>query len=297
MSKGVKLPIDGYVIQISNPNKLLWTDAKITKLMYIKCLIELAPYLIPACNQRFLTTIRFPDGTNGEAFYQKNCPEPIPEFATTAVQGDHRYVVLDKLATLVWLGNLACLEFHPSLELIHSAALPIQWIIDLDPSVKEEPRIMDAALKVGGLLRTLGIESLPKTSGATGVQLIIKLQPGPTWEELKQFGRFIGQYLCEQHPELFTIERMKKDRGDRIYIDYMQHDIGRTIASAYTPRATPYASLSMPLYWDEVAMHPSPKDFTLLNASERLQRTGDLLAAFPTQQLQPIIHSFLQVQK
>ncbi|WP_088549352.1 non-homologous end-joining DNA ligase [Paenibacillus aquistagni] len=296
MSTGYMLPIDGHKIRITNPQKLLWKELQLTKLEYVKCLIELAPFLIPACNERYLTTIRYPDGVHGEAFFQKNCPEPTPEYVTTAWQGDHRYIVLDKLPTLVWLGNLACLEFHPSLEALTSSQ-PLQWIIDLDPSVPDEPRIMDAAMKVGQLLRSLGIESLPKTSGATGVQLTVKLHPGPSWEELKQFGRFIAQYLCEQHPELFTIERLKKDRGSRIYIDYAQHDIGRTIAAAYTPRATPYASLSMPLYWEEVAKKPKPRDFHLRNAAQRLEHTGDLLASFPPQALQPIIASFLSAQR
>ncbi|MCG7408955.1 non-homologous end-joining DNA ligase [Paenibacillus sp. ACRRX] len=291
MAAKYSLQIEGFEVPLSNPDKLLWPELGLTKADYVKLLLPVAPYLIRYCQNRYLTTIRYPDGVHGESFYQKNCPQPTPEFVNTAFHGEHEYVLLNNLPTLIWLANLASLEFHPSLHTIGDE-LPEQWIIDLDPSIPVEPRIMEAAALVGQLLHSLGIDSVPKTSGATGVQVVIKLQRGPTFAQLKSFGLFVAQYLCQQSPNLFTIERLKKDRGTRIYIDYAQHDIGRTIAAAYTPRATPYATISMPLTWEEVSRNPSPRDFTLLNAATHLSQTGDLLEQAPVQHLTETLQAF-----
>ncbi|TVX91814.1 non-homologous end-joining DNA ligase [Paenibacillus agilis] len=289
----IMLQVEGHEVKLSNPNKLLWPDLHITKADYLMKLLQLAPYLLPACANRYLTTIRYPGGIPGESFYQKNCPDSAPDFVETATYGDIRYVLLNNTATLLWLANLACIEFHPSLHTVNNP-LPEQWIIDLDPSVSVEPRIMEAAKLVGELLSSLGISSIPKTSGATGVQIIVPISKGPTFDELKGLGLFVARYLCDRHPDLFTIERLKKHRGTRIYIDYAQHDAGRTIAAAYTPRATPYASVSMPLTWEEVSRNPSPQHFTLLNAAERLNQVGNLLSQVPPQQMEPILLALKQ---
>ncbi|MCM3338285.1 non-homologous end-joining DNA ligase [Paenibacillus sp. MER TA 81-3] len=284
------LNVDGHELVITNPNKMLWPEMGITKVRFIQELIRLSPFLLPACRDRYLTTIRYPNGVDGHFFYQKNAPAPTPAFVHTAVQEGIEYVVLQHVPTLIWLGNLACIEYHPSLHRVHDP-FPSEWIIDLDPSVQEEERIMEAAAIVGQLLQQLGIHSIPKTSGATGVQLVIPIKKGPSFTQLKELGLLLATYLCEQHPKLFTIERFKKNRGDRIYIDYMQHDAGRTIAAPYTPRATRYASVSMPLTWDEVNRNPKPREFNLLNAAERLQAIGDLIQQAVPQPIEAVLQA------
>lgn len=281
--------IDGCELTISNPDKLLWPEAGITKLVYLQRLAELAPYLIKHCRGRYLTTIRFPHGIHGKSFYQKNAPQPIPEFVRTAVQGDIRYVHLDSLPTLMWLGNLACLEFHASFDRIGEPLRPTEWVIDIDPSREEEPRIMEAAWLAGELLRSLGIDSVPKTSGATGVQIVVPITPDLTFDELRAIGQFMGEYLSRAHPGLFTIERLKKNRGDLIYFDYLQHYQGKTLSAPYTPRARKAASVSTPLTWDEVRAGVRPADFHLLNIGARLRTVGDLLERAAPQNLRPIL--------
>ncbi|MEQ7051145.1 non-homologous end-joining DNA ligase [Paenibacillaceae sp. P-4] len=284
------LNIGGNHVQITNPDKMLFPEMGITKGRFIQELVRLSPYLLPACEGRYLTTIRYPDGVSGKFFYQKNAPEPTPPYVQTAVSEGISYVVLNDITTLLWLGNLACIEYHPSLHKVHDP-LPTEWIIDLDPSVEEEPRIMEAASLVGDMLEPLGLRSVPKTSGATGVQIVIPIEQGPSFTQLKELGHVVAAYLCERHPKLFTIERFKKNRGTNIYIDYMQHDKGRTIAAPYTPRATRYASVSMPLTWDEVRRNPMPRDFHLLNAADRLQLTGDLIQLEPKQHIEPVLEA------
>ncbi|MFC6653111.1 MULTISPECIES: non-homologous end-joining DNA ligase [Paenibacillus] len=282
------ITVDGQQISITNPDKPLWPEMGITKQIYLQKLAALSPYLLRYCKDRLLTVIRYPHGVPGMSFYQKNAPEPLPEFVSTAVQDDITYIVLQGLPELLWLGNLAALEFHPSLHYAGST-LPCEWMIDLDPSLEVEPRIMEAAAVVGEVLRSLGLASVPKTSGATGVQIIVPVKPGVTFDDLRRIGHFVGRYVTEKRPDLFTLERLKKHRGDKIYFDYLQHYGGKTLAAPYTPRARPLATVSTPLLWEEVERGVKPTDFNLLNIEERLSRLGDLIAKVPPQPVEAII--------
>lgn len=284
--------VEGCEIAVSNPDKLLWPEQNISKMLYLQKLAALFPYLLPYCHNRYLTTIRFPNGIHDKSFYQKNCPEPIPEFVHTEELNGIRYVNLDSLPTLIWLGNLACLEFHPSLHHIGNP-LPAEWLIDIDPSREPEPRLMQAVLLVGEALDKMGIRSIPKTSGATGVQIYIPIRPGYTFEQLRKIGHFLGTYLSRQHPRLFTIERLKKNRGDLIYIDYLQHWHGKTLSAPYTPRAKAAASVSTPLEWKEVELNADSRDFNLWSIEQRLIQKGDLIRNVERQNLDHVL-SFIK---
>ncbi|MDQ0087401.1 bifunctional non-homologous end joining protein LigD [Paenibacillus anaericanus] len=290
MPRSIKgtITIEGEEVSVTNPDKLLWPEVGISKMIYLEKLTELSPYLLRYCHNRLLTTIRYPGGIHSKFFYQKNAPEPLPLYVKTILHENIRYVVMNNLPTLLWLGNLASIEFHPSLHFV-GETLPCEWIIDLDPSVEDEPRIMEAALHVGEVLSSLGLSSVPKTSGATGVQIIVPVKYGVTFEQLRSIGHFVARYVTEKHPKLFTIERFKKDRGDKIYFDYLQHYAGKTLASPYTPRARVAASVSTPLTWEEVALDPHPAEFNLLNIGERLKVHGDLLQSVAPQSVELIL--------
>ncbi|XID96269.1 non-homologous end-joining DNA ligase [Paenibacillaceae bacterium WGS1546] len=277
-----------YELSLSHPDKPIWPEEGITKLKYVQILAELAPYLLPYTAGRYLTTIRYPEGIRGVSFYQKNCPEPVPDYVRTAQDGKIRYVVLDSVPTLLWMGSLYALEFHVSSDEI-GQPLPNAWMLDIDPSREVEPRLMEATELVGQLLRSLGLNAIPKTSGATGVQIVMPIERGPNFEELRRFGKFASEYLVAKHPKLFTVERLKKDRGDLIYLDYLQHFAGKTLPAAYSPRARAGATVSTPLTWEEVRGDVKPADFNLLNVAERLRTRGDVLAAAPRQSLGPIL--------
>jgi bifunctional non-homologous end joining protein LigD len=279
--------IEGHELTITNPNKPLWPEMGITKLMYLQKLIVLSPYLLTYCKNRYLTVIRYPHGVHDKSFYQKNAPEPVPSYVKTAILGDIRYVHLDNLAALIWLGNLASLEFHPSFEWIGTDR-PAEWMIDIDPSLEVEPRIMEATSIVGQILDSLGIASIPKTSGATGVQIYIPIQ-NYSFEQLRSLGQFIGKYVTKTHPHLFTIERLKKDRGDKIYFDYLQHWAGKTLSAPYTPRARSGATVSTPLLWDEVHQNANPLDYNLLTIEQRLALHGDLIQRVQPQRLDEVL--------
>lgn len=282
------ITVNGQEIIITNPEKLLWPECGITKQIYLQKLAALSPYLLRYCRDRLLTVIRYPHGVTGMSFYQKNAPDPLPDFVQTAIHDNINYIVLQGLPELLWLGNLAALEFHPSLHYVGSE-LPCEWMIDLDPSREVEPRIMEATAIVGSVLKSLGLSSVPKTSGATGVQIIVPIEPSVTFDELRKVGFFVGRYVTEKHPNLFTLERLKKHRGDRIYFDYLQHYSGKTLAAPYTPRARSLATVSTPLLWEEVEMDIAPTDFHLLNIEERLRSKGDLIEQVPAQPIKTIV--------
>ncbi|GGA03343.1 hypothetical protein GCM10008018_56640 [Paenibacillus marchantiophytorum] len=282
------LIVEGHELTITNPGKPLWPEMGITKADYITKLTELSPYLLRYCHNRHLTTIRFPNGYHQKSFYQKNAPNPVPAFVKLAPLDGIDYVNLDSLPTLLWLGNLASLEFHPSFHRI-GETLPAEWLIDIDPTLEQEPRIMEAAHIIGEVLDSLRIQSIAKTSGATGVQIYIPIQMGYTFEQLRKIGFFIASYVVKRYPNLFTIERLKKNRGDKIYIDYLQHWYGKTLSAPYTPRARKDASVSTPLLWKEVEQRPDPRDFNLLNIVDRLSKVGDLIQTVPLQNLDAIL--------
>lgn len=291
-SKPQWIEVEGHQIKVTNPDKLLWKESGITKFAYLQHLARLAPYLLPYCENRYLTTIRYPHGPGDKSFYQKNCPPSPPPFVHTAQLEQVNYVVLDSIATLMWLGNLACLEFHPSFHHIGSD-LPVEWMIDLDPTVVDPVRTTEAANIVGETLKSMHVESVPKTSGATGIQIVVPIRTGYTFEQLRQIGQFVANYLTERHPHLFTTERLKKDRGDKIYFDYLQHWYGKTLSAPYTPRAREHAPVSTPLLWEEFSAPVYPENYNLLNIHERLSKHGDIISKVPPQDLDPILN-FLQ---
>jgi bifunctional non-homologous end joining protein LigD len=267
----------------------LWPELGINKLMYLQKLVVLSPYLLRYCHNRYLTTIRYPNGVHGKSFYQKNAPEHTPSFVQTAVKQGVEYIDLDSVSTLLWLGNLAALEFHPSFEYIGVEEEPAEWVLDIDPSEENEPRLMEAVAFIGEALKSLGILSVPKTSGATGVQIIIPITKGHTFAQLREMGHFLARYLVEKHPDLFTIERLIKNRGTKIYIDYVQHAAGKSLSAPYTPRAREFATVSTPLEWNEVEHNIDPKMFNLLTIEERLHKHGDLIAKVKKQEIRPIL--------
>jgi bifunctional non-homologous end joining protein LigD len=262
-------------IKISNPDKQLFPG--ITKWDYVQYLGLLSPYLLKYCRNRLLTTIRFPDGVFGESFYQKNVPSSKPDFVLTSRAENTEYVLLQNVQTLIWLANLACLEFHASFHLYSETNTPTELVFDLDPTGSPFEQVIEVALYTRDLMQEMGLDGVVKTSGASGLQIYIPLEPVHTFEETRKISTFVARYLSEKYPKLITIERRVKDRGTKVYFDYLQHWRGKTLIAPYSPRSKEEASVSTPLEWKELETNNIlPSHFTLTNIGERLQKKGDL---------------------
>lgn len=188
---------------------------------------------------------------------------------------DINYIVLDSLPTLVWLVTQAALEFHVTFNTVDREDHPTYLVFDLDPSKGQSfDEVIEVGLRIYETLEALSIKSFAKTSGATGLQVYIPVNSRYSYDQARTINEFFGKYFSQKYPGLITIERIVKNRGKKLYFDYLQMWYGKTIAAAYSPRATEKAPVSMPIRWKELS-GVKPEDFTLLNAAKRLEETGD----------------------
>ncbi|MBA4495148.1 non-homologous end-joining DNA ligase [Paenactinomyces guangxiensis] len=292
MSQYRLVQIDGVEIKISNPDKLLFPQANISKWDYVLSCTRLAPFLLPYCKDRHLTTIRYPDGVNNESFFQKNAPAHRPEWVMTKTEGDIEYILLNNTPTLIWLANLACLEFHVSFNVANNPNRPSEVVFDLDPSTDDFSRVVEVALYTREILHQMDLDGVVKTSGASGLQVYVPIEPEYCYEDTRKVNRFIAYYLAEQYPDLITIERRVQHRGDKVYFDYLQHWKNKTLIAPYSPRGKPEATVSTPLKWEELTPALSPKQWTLATVFQRLEQLGDLFQPVyrgPRYVLEPIL--------
>lgn len=263
-------------LEITHPDKPLWEKLDIQKADYILYLREVSPYMLPFLYNRLLTVIRYPHGMFGEAFYQKNCPDYAPEFVQTHLADGIDYILCNNLKTLIWLGNQLAIEFHVPFQTITSKG-PSEIVFDLDPPSKDDFYLaIRAALLIKEVLDQLNLIGFIKTSGNKGLQIYLPLPEGEyTYDDTRLFTSFIAEYLISKDPESFTIERMKKNRGNRLYVDYVQHSEGKTIVAPYSMRGNEHAGVATPLYWEEVDEKLDPKTFTLKYALARIRKQID----------------------
>ncbi|TCT14294.1 bifunctional non-homologous end joining protein LigD [Natranaerovirga pectinivora] len=273
-----KINIGGYDINITNHNKILWPKYGITKLNYLEKLISLSEYLLPFTNNRYLTTIRYPNGVNKDFFFQKNKPKSAPEWVDTNRYHDKEYIHLNHIATLLWLGNQGAIEYHLSFNPINKDNYPSSLVFDLDPSEGQDfNEVIEVALIVKETLEGMNILSYIKTSGATGLQIFIPIGSKYDYDTARNINAFFGQYFAEKYPNKITIERMVDKRNKKLYFDYLQMWEGKTIIAPYSPRATEFATVSTPLLWEEVENGCHPRDYNLLNIEDRLKKKGNVL--------------------
>ncbi|MEN0643020.1 DNA ligase D [Alkalicoccobacillus gibsonii] len=291
LKKELTLPKD--YIELTHPDKPIWDHA--VKDDYLFYLQHIAPHLLPFLHSRVLTVIRFPHGGGDERFYQKNRPESAPEYVTSVVHENIDYILCNGYDTLLWLGNQLALEFHIPFQ-PHTDDCPCEMVIDLDPpSVEEFHLAVKAAKLAKEALDFFKLTAFVKTSGGKGLQLYIPLPFNQySYEETRSFLLFLCEFLCEQRPDLFTLERLKKKRKGRLYLDYLQHDAGKTIVAPYSTRGdTGY--VATPLEWEEIedeSLHPS--QFTIWTVLERLEKRPDPFGGFNNVRVQQPFREVLE---
>ncbi|WP_191557094.1 DNA ligase D [Metabacillus idriensis] len=260
-------------VQITHPDKPLWEKPLRTKTDYLAYLTEISDYMLPFLKNKLLTVIRYPHGTSDEAFYQKNCPDYAPKFVATSEQDGIDYILCNDISTLIWLGNQLALEFHIPFQ-TYDSSCPNEIVFDLDPPSRNDFHLaVSAACEMRKLFDSFGLASFPKLSGGKGIQIHIPMTKNRfSYDQTKKFTSFIANYLVNAFPELYTTERLKKNRGNRLYVDYIQHAEGKTIIAPYSVRGNPDgAFVAAPLYWDEVTEDLRVNQFTMEVASERVK--------------------------
>lgn len=269
-------------LKFTNLDKIFWPDEKITKRDLINYYYQIAPYILPYLKDRPQSMNRFPDGIEGEGFYFKNVADSAPEWAETYLyksetdQKDKLYLVGKDEATLLYMANLGCIEMNPWNSTVKKPDNPTFCIIDLDPDQNSFNQVIETAQVTKQLLDDMGVPSYCKTSGSTGLHIYIPLNNKYTYEQSKEFARVVVTLINRELPNFTSLERTVKNRKGRMYLDFLQNRPHATIASVYSVRPKPGATVSMPLYWEEVKKGLKMSDFTIFNAIERLESVGDI---------------------
>ena len=268
-------------IPLSNLDKVLWPQEGYTKGDLIDYYVRVAPYMLGHLHNRPLVFTRYPDGIGGKHFYQKNAPDYLPEWINTFtwVSDDgsaNHHILAEDRATLAWLGNQACLEIHTWLSNSHSILNPDYVVFDLDPSEGSTwQNVVDIALTLKNILDQLGLKGYLKTSGAEGLHIYLPIVAKYSYEEARSFAGKIAELVCAVLPDIATIERTVSKRGSKVYVDYMQNVVGKTLCAPYSVRPRAGAPVSTPLHWEEIE-HISPGQFSIKTVFDRLQPQGDL---------------------
>src|SRR6185312_4983340 len=246
--------------------------------------LEVSPYLLPVVRDRPLVMKRFPDGIAGNAFYQQRAPEPVPRGVRSERVdiGDDvpARLVGGDLATLLHMVQLAVISQDPWFSRAQSPFEMDSAAIDLDP-MAEAPfsRVRDVARWVHDELEALGVPGWLKTSGSRGLHVFLPLAPGTSYESGMLFCQIVASFVVHRHPEAATVERTVNKRDPKtVYIDCLQNISGKTLACAYSARASVYAGASTPLAWDELTDRLDPRAFTIKTLPARLATVGDLWA-------------------
>lgn len=275
-------------VTITHPDKPLWKDKDITKQQYLEYLLEISPFMLPFLKDRLLTVIRYPHGMYGESFYQKNCPDYAPDFIKRVQHEGIDYITCNNIDTLAWLGNQLAFEFHIPFQTIYSNG-PSEIVFDLDPPSRNEFALaIKAALLLKEVFDGLNLISFIKLSGNKGLQIYIPLPENTfSYQDTRIFTEFIANYLVNKEPSLFTIERLKKNRGNKLYVDYIQHAEGKTIIAPYSIRGNEGAFVAAPLYWEEVTPNLTIQPYSMENITKRIKNLGNPFQNyFNTKQIQ-----------
>jgi len=280
--------IQGKHLKLSNLEKVLYPATGFTKKDVIDYYARIAPAIIPHLAGRALTRKRYPDGVDGEPFFEKNAPQYRPDWVKTAPiwSGRNRrtihYVLADDLPTLVWLANLAALELHPSLALATDITSPTEMVFDLDPGPPANiVQCCQVAMWLREIFEHFGLQSFAKTSGSKGLQIYVPLNTPVTYEATKTFSHALAQLLEHDHRDLVLSEMSKQARTGKIFVDWSQNDEHKTTIAVYSLRAREHPTVSTPVTWDEVERTHKKKDAALLvfeapQVVSRFEKLGDL---------------------
>jgi bifunctional non-homologous end joining protein LigD len=267
-------------IGFSNLKKVYWPADGYTKGDLVDYYRAVSPWMLPYLRERPLVLTRFPDGIDGKSFYQKDAPEFAPQWLRTVpiwsedTQREIRYFVCDDEESLLYVANMGSIPLHVWASRVAALELPDWCVIDLDPKEAPFSDVVRTALVVRGLCESIALPSYVKTTGKTGLHIMLPLGQQCTYAQSRTLGELLARVVLRELSEIATITRHVTKRGDKVYLDYLQNRTGQTIVAPFSVRPLPGATVSMPLLWDEVNDSLDPRTFTIKNAIERMERLG-----------------------
>ena len=279
----VVLKVEGREVRLTNLRKPFWPERGITKGDLIQYYADVSPLLLPHIEDRAMVMKRYPNGAHSEPFFMKRAPEPRPAWIRTcAIEHESgnviNFPVIDDLPSLLWVINLGCIDLNQWYARCDDVDRPDYLHFDLDPGEGATfDQVRQAAQIVGDALKTLRMQPLVKTSGSKGLHVYVPIVRGPIQKTVWTFAKALAVELASRHRSLLTSEyRVARRPKGRVLVDYNQNAWGRTLASVYSVRPTPMATVSTPVTWKEVAAGVAIQDFRMENVRERFAQVGDL---------------------
>ena len=278
-----EVSVEGGSVKLTNLQKIFWPKLRLTKRDLLQYYADVAPWLLPHLKDRAMVMKRYPNGVAGPFFFMKRAPSPRPS-SIPVCPIEHAsgnvidFPVIQHLASLLWVVNLGCIDLNPWYARCDNVHRPDFLHFDLDP-VKGTPfqRVLETALLVRDALAALQITSYAKTTGSRGIHVYVPIVRGPDQKQVWSFAKKFSKELAERNPKIVTAEyRVAKRPKGRVLVDYNQNAWNRTLASVYSVRPKPQATVSTPVTWREVERGVRIEDFTMLNVPQRVKRLGDL---------------------
>ncbi len=275
--------VGGVIVPLTNLDKPFWPERGVSKGGLLQYYVDISDALLPHLRDRAMVMKRYPHGWRGDFFFMKRAPEPRPGWIETCAIEHASGSVIDfpmvqDLASLLWIVNLGCIDLNPWYSRCDDIDGPDFLHFDLDPVEGTPfPAVRETALVVRGALERLGMPTYIKTTGATGMHLYVPILRGPRQKQVWRFAKALAKLLEREHPSLITAEYIiaKRPKG-RVFVDYNQNAWGKTLASVYSVRPTPLATVSTPIAWEEVERGIEPEQFRLENVPARVETRGDL---------------------
>ncbi|MDQ6929769.1 MAG: non-homologous end-joining DNA ligase [Candidatus Eremiobacteraeota bacterium] len=296
-AKSASLTIGGHTLSLSNQDKVLFPKEGYTKGDLVAYYRAVAPWLVPHLENRPLTLQRYPNGIHEPSFFEKQAPKFTPDWVKTVsaeaayssgTSKQIRYILCNDEATLIFCANLASIVLHTWYSRAASLDIPDYALFDLDPFGCTVKTLATVALALRDTLEEIGLHPLVKTSGGSGLHVVVPLKPKYTYDAVKQFAELIARRAAQAHPDLTTFERTiaRRPKGV-VYMDYVQVGRGKTVVPPFVVRARDGAPVSTPLHWEEVEALARKRSgdppaefakFTMKTTPARLKREGDLWA-------------------
>jgi bifunctional non-homologous end joining protein LigD len=274
--------IDGHELKFSHLSKVYWPKEKYTKRDMLNYYHRVAPFILPYLKNRPQSLNRHPNGISGGSFYQKDVKDKAPDWTEKFAyrsEGDNRdkeFLVCTDESSLLYMASLGCIEMNPWSSRVDKPDHPDWCIIDLDPDKNPFNQVIEAAIVTRQILSAAGVDSYCKTSGSTGIHIYIPLGRKYNYDESKIFARTIVTKVHQQLPRYTSIERSTASRKGKIYLDFLQNRPQATLAAPYSIRPKPAATVSAPLYWEELKKGLKLQNFTMINMPDRLASEGDI---------------------